>query len=403
MRRPFLQVMPRKNDPFVTFYVAHIVTIIAILWKIGVREADIPDIAQHVLLKVHQNWETLSKKPVESWLETICRQQAAEHYRLHRNHCELPEANVGEGVVAETDAHADLERHEIDQIVRRVLAMMDPKQRDMLVRHEFEDESLQSIADAHGIARNTAHARLDKAKEIFRLRAERMLGEKSTRTLLVPFGTETTVANLHVSPEFVDGVHRRVWGNLARELGYDPSDPPALPVHHSENETPKSGARRIRVELPASPKSLLKALGGPLILLGTAGLGALGGILLWPHDSPAIARHTPAVFGPVVVQYHNEVDAGATSSAPPSTSSSVTRTVTAKPTYSHAPTAPELERELSDLERARKLLAQGQHAEALKALEQHARDFPRSDLAAIRQRYMTLAQEGIRKSSAPKD
>ena len=395
--------MPRKNDPFVSFYVTYIVTIVGILWTIGVCEADIPDIAQHVLLKVHQNWETLSKKPVASWLETICRQQAAEHYRLHRNRFEMPEANVGEELAAESDIHSDLEHHEIDQIVHRVLETMDPKQRDLLVRHEFQNESLESIAKAHGIARNTAQTWLVEAKKIFRLRAERILGKKGMPMLLLPFGATTTFTDWNMSPELVNGVHHRVWSNLAHELGCDPANPPKLPARHGDSEAPESGARRIHIELPSSPKNVLKALADPLTLLGTAGLGALGGALLWPHDLPAIARHTPAVFGPVIVQHQHDIDDGATSTTPTTTSMSTAKPAIAKPKQSTVATSPRLERELSDLERARKLLAQGKNREALEVLRQHALEFPRSDLAAIRGRYVALAEKGLRQSDAPKD
>lgn len=402
MRRLFLRVMPRKNDPFVGFYTSHVVTIIGILWKIGVREADIPDIVQIVLLKVHQNWDTLSKKPVALWLETICRQQAAEHYRLHRNRFEMPEADVGEGMAANDDTHAALERHEIDQVVHRVLATMDPEQRDMLVRHEFQDESLESIAKAYGIVRNTAYARIAEAKKIFRLRAERLLGEKGLPIFLVPFDMEMVFSDLDVPPELVHGIHQRVWTHIAKELGYDPTNPPEPTVRPGEREGPESGARRLRVEFPASPKRWFKALAEPLILLGTAGLGAVGGALLWPHDSPSIARHTPAVYGPIVVKERVNMDAVFVVPSLPSTNPSQ-RTVIAPSAHANAQATPQLERELSDLERARKLLSQGQHSEALKVLRQHARDFPRSDLSGIRERYMTLAQEGIRKSSAPKN
>lgn len=401
MRWLFLRAMPRKDDPFVTFCTTHVATIIGILWKIGVREADIPDIVQLVLIKVHQNWETLSKKQVALWLETICRQQAAEHYRLHRNRFESPEPDVGEGMASEKDAHAEFERHEIDQVVHRVLATMDPEQRDLLVRREFQDESLESIAKAYGIVRNTAHARIAEAKRIFRLRAERILGDKGFPIFLVPFDMEAVFSDWEVPQELVNGIHRRVWGNLAKDLGYDAANPPSLTARAGENDVPDSKTDRVRFKLDASPRRWIKPLAKPLILLSTAGLGALGGAFLWPHDSPAIARHTPVMIGPIVIKERVNMDA--VSGAPLPLTSSSQRTAIASSSHANAPAAPQLERELSDLERARKLLAQGQHADALEVLRQHARDFPRSDLAAIRQRYMTLAEEGIRKGRSPQN
>ena len=117
---------------------------------------------------------------------------------------------------------------------------------EVLVRHEFQDESLEQIAEALGMSRNTAQSRLAEAKRIFRLRASKVLGDnRSVTPVLVPFGAETLSDADLQSPAFIEEMRKQVWQGIAHELGFD--EPPADTVQESDepNSLPKRILRRI--------------------------------------------------------------------------------------------------------------------------------------------------------------
>ncbi len=393
----FRRLAPNHPDAALTaFYKANVATVVRILRHIGVDDADMPDITQLVFLKIHKHWDLSAKERISPPLETICRQQAAEHYRLYRHRFERPEANVGVDKPMEgEDVHMQLERHELDQIVQQVLASMESVHRAVLVRHEFQNESLETIAKVLEIGRNTAGARLAEAKTIFRLRAERIIGKNRTGMLLLPFESETNATNWDPSPAFLDEVNRRVWSGLTRELGWPESPPPVLVGRDAEGDSPQSGARRIHAELPLAPTPRLHKLVYPALLLATFGLGCIVGALWWPHDSPLVARHIPPMrrANITIDQRPPEHD-----TAPVAISSAPEATVVVISPSSAAPAAPRFDRELSTLEGARRLVSERKYADALVALRQHEREFPQCQFADIRSHYIALALEGQKRT-----
>lgn len=384
----------RSRRSFTAFYKANISTVVRTLGRIGVHSADIPDIAQQVFLKIYKDWENIEVDGLDVSLETICRQLAANHYRLYRHRLEQPEPNVGEEMPSEDDdAHAQLEHHELDRIVQRILDEMTPEFRGLLIRREFQKESLESIAATHNIARNTATARIAEAKKIFRLRAQRMLGDKRDRLLVVPWMMMSHEFNAEYSEEFLAEVQDQVWRGLARELGFSDEDASDGVVREADREPPsKSHKRTIAATLPWS-KPLLGALTKPVFLLGTGIVAGIAGASLWPHASPDIARQMPSL--PVVVLEHEAAKETA-GVAMPATQSALIQTMPPR-----ASPTPLVDTELRSLQRARKLIAEGNYAAALAALQQHEKEFPRSENAAIRNQYIALAEEGLRRMEKP--
>lgn len=381
----FFEDPPRSQSrrSFDSFYKANLSMVVRILGKIGVHQADIADIAQQVFLKIYKDWEKCEADGLEVSLETICRQQAANHYRLHRNRFEQPEPNVGEEMPSDDeDAQARLEHYELDQIVRRILAGMTPEFRDLLIRREFQKESLESIAAAHNIARNTATSRLAEAKKVFRLRAERMLGDKRSWLLAIPWAIQTHDSNVEYSDEFIAGIHDKVWQSLTHELGFSEEGAAENIVREVDHE-PRQTITRRPFARPA-----LGTLANPLIVLGAGILVGVAGSSLWPHASPTIARNMPMLPMIAIERESAKEGAGLTISAIPPKAASVKGSLV--PTVDH---------ELRSLQRARTLIAQGNFTEALATLRKHEIDFPRSEQAAIRSHYIALAEEGLRRTA----
>lgn len=293
----------------------------------------------------------------------------------------------------EADAQSQLEHYELDQIVQRILDEMSPEFRDLLIRREFRKESLESIAEAHNMARNTATARIAQAKEIFRLRAERMLGNKSSWLLVLPWAMQSHDFNADLSDDFIAGVRDQVWRGVARELGFSDEDSSENVVHEADHEPPQPKSRgRMGVAWLPWSKPLLDVLTNPIILFGTGILAGIAGTSLWPHASPAIARRMPSL--PVIVLEHEATEENAGFAMPSIPSIVVT---TAPP---NAPLSPLVDNELRSLQHTRTLIAQGNYIEALAALRHHKAEFPRSEHAATRSQYIVLAEEGLRRASA---
>lgn len=369
--------VPPTDEAFVVFYTTYFLTILTILRRIGVRKADVPDIAQHVFLKIHKNFDKLPVQNIDAWIQRICVQQAAEHYRLHRNRFEIPEAHVGEDMLDEVDIHEQFERCELTAMVKQILAGMDAKLSEVLVRHEFKGESLEQIAEAMGISRNTAQSRLVEAKRIFRLRASKVLGDNRSATpILLPFGADTLSDADLQSPAFVEEMRKHVWKGIARELGFDETPAIKMPTSAAPDSDEPSSLR----------KRILRRILDSGVHLGVGATAGFIAAFYWPRELPSTAKHLAMVIPVISVQNHE------TAPSPVQSAAAVPTVVTS---VLHAPPvmAPEIDRETQTLERARELIASGQYSEALAELERHEKQFPQSQHAATRSRYAAIARE----------
>ncbi|UQA57468.1 RNA polymerase sigma factor [Polyangium aurulentum] len=407
----FIPVPPGAAEAFLRFYATYLLTVFGILARIGVRKADIVDLAQQVFLKVYKNFEKVPAEGVEHWLETICKQQAAEHYRLYRHRFETPEPDVGVDVPSDDNPHERLERHEIDQVVKRVLQAMDAQLADVLVRHEFNGESLPTIATALGVSRNTAQARLTEAKDAFRRKVKKLFGRDFTPFALLPFGLDTFFRTEDLTPDFIENARREVWQGLGRELGFDGTLPPAqVPSPSPPSEPPTSGERLIQtVGAPgsgpvarAAARSVLEhVIKNPLFLVGVGALGGGGVVALWPHDEPPGARHAVPMVLSVVVDESGRGEGSSQGPHTPIPGPSPTVVIVAPPRPPPA-LAPFNDPEITNLEQAREMLTRGQFAEALSTLRQHERDYPATQHTAVRNKYIAAALAGVRQSEQKK-
>jgi RNA polymerase sigma factor (sigma-70 family) len=398
---------PAESEAFFRFYTAHWKTVLRLLTKIGVRTADLPDLAQLVFLKVHKNFEQVPEEGINGWLEMICRQQAAELYRLHRHRFETPEPNVGLEVAGEDDPHARLERHQLDEMVKQILQSMSPKLTAVLVRHEFNSESLETIAEALGISRNTAQRQLAQAKELFRRKAESRFGRGRGRLLVLPFGLDTAVPT---DSAFVDRVGAEVWRGLSRELGFGNTSAPADALDPSPaSEAPSSGKRLVkprgtgRTIREVVTSALVLVAKHPLFLLGVGGVlgGGIATAALWPYRDKSPIKHHAAPLEPSLIVGNIEPGETTTHTLSPSPPATIPSAPVVKAPRPAPKVTPFNDPEMTILEHALELLAQGKYREALDVLHQHEREYPDSQLAGTRERYRNVAFEEMHDAGSP--
>ncbi|MDC3959636.1 RNA polymerase sigma factor [Polyangium jinanense] len=405
--RLLLPFLHHASDAFLRFYATHLLTVLGLLARMGVRPADVDDLAQVVFVKVYKNFDKVPSAGVDDWLKMICQQQAAEHYRLHRHRFETPEADVGVDVPSDENPHERFEHHELDQVVKRVLQTMDAELVDVLVRAEFNGESLPQIAAALGVSRNTAQARLVEAKDVFRRRVTKLFGRDFTPFMVLPFSLDTVFRPQDLTPDFIEKARHEVWRGVARELGFNEALPPILaPSPSPPSEPPASGERLIQAVAPrgsspaarATAKAVLEFIKHPLFLVGLGALGGGGAVALWPHDAPPAALHAVPMVLSVVVDEGGRGESSSVVVAPaPTPGPSPTVIVVAHPRPPAGP-VPLNDLETTNLEQAREMLSRGQFAEALFTLRQHERDYRDSHHAAVRKKYIAAALEGLRQN-----
>lgn len=114
-----------------------------------------------------------SMKDVRGWLLTVMNRK---FYDMLRRKYQMPTVTIGEGfdLGSGEDHVSDLIRSEEGESVRREVAYLSERYRNMVVRHYFYGESVAKIAAAHGIPEGTVKRRLDLGRKQIRKGMELM-------------------------------------------------------------------------------------------------------------------------------------------------------------------------------------------------------------------------------------
>lgn len=152
---------PLVEPSFTQLFEAHFGFVCRSLQRLGVREADVEDIAQELFLAVHRALpESDRSRPLKPWLFGFAVRYAANYRRLswHRGR-ELDDVPVSpklhDKLAAKRTVLGALERLDFDKRV-------------MLVMHDLEQLTAPEIAAELGIPLNTVYSRVRLAREAFR-------------------------------------------------------------------------------------------------------------------------------------------------------------------------------------------------------------------------------------------
>jgi RNA polymerase sigma-70 factor (ECF subfamily) len=154
------------------------------LQRLGVRPADLDDVAQDVFMIVYRRLGSFDRTArITTWLFGICMRVAANYRRRRRWRREVLSNAVADERPALALAADDLlARREEQEMAERALARLDVAKRATFVMFEIETLSCQEIAELMNVPLGTVYSRLHAArreleKTILRERKRRGMGQ----------------------------------------------------------------------------------------------------------------------------------------------------------------------------------------------------------------------------------
>ena len=163
---------------FLAVFNAHVAYVCQTLRRLGVREADVEDVAHDVFLQVHlQLHQYDASRPLRPWLFAFAFRKASEHRRQARVRLEIVGSTEEPPDLAPTALEQVL-RHEALKLGHQALGAIELDQRAVFVLHELDGCGMPEVAAALEIPLNTAYSRLRLARAAFdkavrRLRLQR--------------------------------------------------------------------------------------------------------------------------------------------------------------------------------------------------------------------------------------
>lgn len=140
-------------------------TLVRALRRLGVRDADVPDVAQDVLLTLHRKLpEFEGRSALRTFVYGIALRVASDYrksayVRREKATDELPER------AGSAPELKELERKERLRLLDRALDLLEPVHREVLVLFEIEELPMKEVALAIGCPEKTAYGRLYAARE----------------------------------------------------------------------------------------------------------------------------------------------------------------------------------------------------------------------------------------------
>ncbi len=157
------------NAAFSRLFREHVRFVCGVLHRLGVRSADIDDVAQEVFVVLHAKLRSLDpEKSPRPFLFAICMrvakaQRVANAQQMFGQSSSLA-IDVADGAVAPDEQLASREAH---HIVQQALDTLDSQRREVVVMHDFYDFHAPEIADTLGIRLNTVYSRLRVGRQEF--------------------------------------------------------------------------------------------------------------------------------------------------------------------------------------------------------------------------------------------
>lgn len=145
------------------------------LRRLGVREADVPDLVQEVFVVVHRILADYDpSRPMWPWLFGIAYRTAAAYRRKASREVLDDGSLAGERHDSSQNLDEAMRRAEERRLVLQALERVELGRRAVFVMADIDGVPVPEIAEALGIGLNTAYSRLRLAREEFREAAVRL-------------------------------------------------------------------------------------------------------------------------------------------------------------------------------------------------------------------------------------
>lgn len=144
------------------------------LRRLGVREADLPDLTHDVFVVVHRKSDHYDPtRPLKPWLFGIAANAAAD-YRRRASHRRERMDDDPEAWDETTPVDEKLAKQERRDLVIEALRSVDESRLPVFVMHEIDGVAMPEVAEALGIPLNTGYSRLRLARDEFKAAVKRL-------------------------------------------------------------------------------------------------------------------------------------------------------------------------------------------------------------------------------------
>ncbi len=149
------------------------------LRRLGVRDADVPDLVQEVFVVMHAILPDYdSSRPIWPWIFGVLYRVAAAHRRKASREVLDDGTLADERIDSSANLDEAMRKGEDRQLVLEALQAVEMSRRAVFVMADIDDIPVPEIARGLGIALNTAYSRLRLAREDFREAAARLLRQR---------------------------------------------------------------------------------------------------------------------------------------------------------------------------------------------------------------------------------
>ncbi|HLV20917.1 MAG TPA: sigma-70 family RNA polymerase sigma factor [Polyangiaceae bacterium] len=190
----FIQRLKERDERAFNELVLHYEErVFRIVFRMLGRRDEAEDLAQEVFVQVFKAIAQFrGDAKLSTWIYRIavnlCKNRVKYLSRRHedaRDEYEPVAERAALGSSTRVATHADVARPdhmveglELESIVHRCLASLDPDFREVLVLRDIEDLSYEEIADITGLADGTVKSRLHRARSMLKRKVESAVGEK---------------------------------------------------------------------------------------------------------------------------------------------------------------------------------------------------------------------------------
>lgn len=170
--------MPEHDDAYTKVFRSEFAAVMNTLRRLGVRPADVEDVAVEVFVTVHRHWSEYDPaRPARPWVRAFAVRIASDYRKRARVRREVPHEG-DDARDATPGADERLIEREKQRLVLEALDALAPERREVFVLHELEECAMPEVAATLGVPLNTAYSRLRLGREEFatavkRIRARR--------------------------------------------------------------------------------------------------------------------------------------------------------------------------------------------------------------------------------------